>query len=325
MRTILVPLDGSAFAELALPLALRAAKRTGARLRLVSAFEGGPPIRGGQGALTFDTRLDADMRAALAGYLDETKRRLALSAPGVETDAVIVNGAAAEAIAWYARTSGAELVVLTTHGRRGLSRVWLGSVADALVRHISVPALVVRPRDGNAPQPDEFGPRQVLIALDGSAASEAAIEPALALEGTDGVEYTLLRVAVPFDPFMLAAVGARHAKRHIRDERAAATAYLDELARRLRGRGLVVHTAVVEHADPAGTIIDHALDVGADVVAMTTHARGPAGRLLLGSVADKVLRAGWTPVLFCHAPADARAASATEETSAVTGLVPAGA
>jgi nucleotide-binding universal stress UspA family protein len=308
MRTILVPLDGSSFSEHALPVAIGAAARMGALLRLVAVYERMPVVRGGQGALAFDTRLDAELRAELRAYLEKCRRRIALVAPIVEVDTVVLDGSAAEAIAEHTRAAGAELVVMTTHGRRGLRRMWLGSVADALVRHLAVPALVVHPPRGEPLQLGIPNVRRILLPLDGSTESEGVIEAALALAGKHRVQYTLLRVMMSDDVLRFAAPGDDAVERTLHRKHLAVTAYLDALASRLRARGLKVGTAVREHVDPAIAILEYALEGDVDVIAMATHGRGPVGRLLVGSVADKVLRAGSVPVLLRHIPREEPAA-----------------
>jgi nucleotide-binding universal stress UspA family protein len=96
-------------------------------------------------------------------------------------------------------------VAMSTHGRGPLSRFWLGSVADALMRRLPVPLLLVRPQEG-APDLSEEPPlRRILIPLDGSALAEEVLAPALALGGLVGAEYTLLWVVrpLPFSPARL--------------------------------------------------------------------------------------------------------------------------
>ena len=319
MRTILVPLDGSAFAEHALRFALGAARRTGARLRLVSVYEGAPPIRGGQGALTFDTRLDAELRAGLHAYLDDCRRRLGHAAPAVAVDTAVLDGAAAEAIAEHARASDAALVVLTTHGRRGLSRVWLGSVADRVVRHATTPVFLVRASDAAATRPSPR-PRGVLVPLDGTTQGEEILEPLLELLEVFSPEVTLLRVVRPVrTPQYVSTLGMpvlypdqESTVLAIREARS----YLDRIASRLRQALPALRVTTRVEVDESASAAIVAASAECDLVAMATHGRG-ATRLVLGSVADKVMRGTDADLLLRRRLEDAPSAEREAERAAV--------
>ena len=98
-----------------------------------------------------------------------------------------------------AREIDADLIVMTSHGRTGLSRMWLGSVADGLIRHSRVPVLLLRPIDAAAPRPFAHGLyKHILVPFDGSAASEEVLPAALALAKCGSARISLLRV-VPAD------------------------------------------------------------------------------------------------------------------------------
>jgi nucleotide-binding universal stress UspA family protein len=172
-RTVLVPLDGSAFAEHALPLALSIAGRAGATLRLVRVHVPAATLyRNSELAanLDFDTRVREEERA----YLDEVSARLA-QACGLRPATALLDGRIADVLCEQGVSAGADLVVMATHGRGPLSRFWLGSVADELVRRLPTPLLLVRPGET---APDLAHPpavRHVLIPLDGSAQAEGIL------------------------------------------------------------------------------------------------------------------------------------------------------
>ncbi len=85
----------------------------------------------------------------------------------------------------------------------------------------------------------------------------------------------------------------------MRQLEAEAQDYLERLAERWRANSLNVHTQVIAHEQPATAILDTVSSLGADAIALTTRGQGGLKRLLLGSVADKVLRGSTTPVLIC--------------------------
>ena len=194
IRSILVPLDGSPFGEHALPVALAVARRTGARIQVVHKHVPPVPVHP-DGVLATDLKLDPKSRAREQVYLDVVAARL--TAAEVSTSSALVEGPTVDALCQQAEVAGADLVVLTTHGRGPLTRFWLGSVADGLVRRLTQPLLLVRPTA------DEELPAKVpllqrmLVPLDGSEESESILDPAVALGTPMGSEYTLFRAISP--------------------------------------------------------------------------------------------------------------------------------
>lgn len=299
MRAILVPLDGSASAEAALPIALALVRRDEARLVLATAIEPPPSVRGGQGALVFDQRLDTERRAAMRQYLRQVTVRLLGEDGSLPIEARFLEGPAAATIVQAANESGAELVVLTSHGRGGASRLWLGSITDALVRQLRVPILVLRADDGTAVAP-AGGFRRVLVPLDGAPQSEQGIHAATALTGRDGVHYTLVRVVELLHPLLQTVASEQDVERDVATQRSEAERYLADVGARLGAQGLDVRGEVRVSRHAASAIVGVAEEIGADLLSVATHGRGRVGRLLLGSVADKLLRTAHIPVLVSH-------------------------
>ena len=152
---------------------------------------------------------------------------------------------------------------------------------------------------------------RIVVALDGSELAERVLPHAEALAERFGSTVSLLRAITP--PGMIIAgsgAGAAPVAGPVVDptpiveaERQEAAAYLERLAQRLRGRGLAVETELPQ-GPTAELIVEHAGRVRADLIAMTTHGRGGLGRLVLGSVADQVLRNGPCPVLLVRVSED---------------------
>ena len=305
-RSIVVPLDGSDFAEHALPTAQSLARRHGATLHVVRVYV---PVAGvyGEHAVPYDEVLDRELMERAQEYLDGVVRRLVADG-GVRARADLLEGPIAESIARHAAAVGADLLVMTTQGRGPLVRFWLGSVADELVRHAEIPVLIVRPHPAAPDLSHDRVFQRVLIPLDGSQLAERVLEPALALDtGTQG-ELTLLRVVMPIAQLNYgstagAYTGLRELQELDQAESKRAHDYLEGIAQRLRARSFNVTTRVIASDRPAAAILDDALIHGTDLIAMVTHCRGPWKRLMLGSVADKVLRGAETAVL-AYRPAE---------------------
>jgi nucleotide-binding universal stress UspA family protein len=277
-RSIVVALDGSAFAERALPFATAVAERSGARLVLVRAAPDDDLVE----AHDYLRGLAAPSRG-IGGHGER---------PAVDT--VAHPGVPAAVLLDEAHRRGADLLVLATHGRSGLGRWRYGSVADAVLRHADVPLLLV-PATGDRTWPGDRAPR-LLVTLDGSDFARQALPAAQALAQLTGAEVVLLRVVEPPDssPFTPAVeeqlLGAA-------PEVTAAEAYLEEVAAGLRAGGGEVTTCAV--AGPAApTIAAVARDRDVDLIVMATHGRGGLARAVLGSVASGTLHRTDRPLLL---------------------------
>jgi nucleotide-binding universal stress UspA family protein len=301
-RHILVPLDGSAFSENALPMALDLTRRMGARLHLVQVHE--PPVAPAypDAVPAYDERWDGALRAREEEYLRSLAHRC-MERAGVSPETQLLDGPVAAALASYVAEVGIDRIVMTTHGRGGISRAWMGSVADALVRRSSVPMLLIRPKLDRIDWDRVFTASHILVPLDGSELSEGILDPALELGGLNHARYTLLRVVLPL-PFVSApyAAGPSFNEAGAAQSRDNAAQYLESVARRLRDRGAQVDTDTVFHTSPAIGILDYAATHSVDAIAMATHGRGGWSRVALGSVADKVLRGTMMPVLLYRPP-----------------------
>lgn len=303
IRTILVPLDGSTFGEQALPLALSLARRAEARLELLHVHT---PVQEYSELLLFDVPLDTKIRKQEKRYLDQMREKL--TAIGPTPTVVNKDGHVPNVVMDHAATVNADLVVMTTHARGAMGRFWLGSVADRLIREITVPVLLVHPKESEAVKFDQdIRFKNILVPLDGSPLSEGILEHATRLAKVMESSFTLVRVVKPLLPMTLPmGVGsfgemAHHMtlevetmQENIRKE---AGAYLESVADRLRGQGFQVTTRIEVEDQPARAILNVK---GVDLIAMETHGRRGLARFFLGSVADKVLRGASVPLLVCR-------------------------
>lgn len=298
MQSILVPLDGSHFSEHALPIALGLARAHRACLHLAHVHRGVIPGLQMEVARRYSSEWDEEARARERSYLEEIAVR-SREECGITVRATLLEGAVFHALLDYATGAGIDFIVMTTHGRGGLSRAWLGSVADEVVRQAGVPVLLLRPEArGAAPA---FVPRlpfqHVLVPLDGSELAEQVLVRAAAIARLTGARLTLLRVysMMPGIGGDLSGVGFSLA--YIDATRAEAETYLAGVAERLRRQGLSVEQVLVRDARPAVAILDYAERNAVDLITMATHGRSAWLRFALGSVADKVVRGSHIPVL----------------------------
>lgn len=305
VTSIMVPVDGSHFGEQAFPLAAGLARLSGARLQLVHVH--GSTEATDEGVLVPVESLDhweAEVRQSESLYLKDAGERL-LGTYGVQPTLTLLGGRVIEALEAHAAASDVDLVVMSTHGRGGLARAWLGSVADGLLRRLSIPLLLVKPAEAVPPVWREPFFQRMLVPLDGSSAAEAVLEPALRLAALLRAECRFI-VVVPGDAAVSSAVAAGAvgvAAAEPRDGAAArARAYLARVCEEAAARGVRGDCHVVGHSSPAAAILQEVAASGCDVIAIASHGRGGPARLLLGSVSDKVIRAAPIPVLVQRIP-----------------------
>ena len=268
-RQIMVPLDGSALAERALPNVEQLAPVTGATIHLVTVVEPLPHPGWAPMPAYVDPTLYEMTTANATAYIGRQRDRLA--AAGVEVRTALLGGSATASLLDYERDAGIDLVVMASHGRTGLARFALGSVAGQLLLYGAAPVLLVR-AFGDVALPD-----RVLVPLDGSPLAEQALGAVRVLAHQLVKDITLLRAV------------------HNDDQRGEAEEYLEGQATRSRLEGFTVETRV-EIGDPA-TLIIAAADFSRLVV-MATHGRSGPSRWALGSVADRVTHGGTAPVLL---------------------------
>lgn len=301
-RNMMVPLDGSTFSEQALNLAIPIARQAGATLHLVLVHSTVLPAAVDVAPVALYNAWNEDHRAREAAYLE----RAAADAEsrGVTVMSQLREGDIEDELVERAR-SDMDLVVLATHGRGGLERAWLGSVADHVVRHVRTPVLLLRPDVGGSPAMAEAErvPGHILAATGGTPAGDASVREAASLAQLMGARLTVLRVvsfpaglASPYIPH--AAEMDRELAEHREEE---AHRELEALADTLEIDAFETRVEWAYH--PARGILQAIEEVGADLVAVGTHRSSRVARAVLGSVADKVVRASPVPVLVGHARA----------------------
>jgi len=306
LRSILLPIDGSPLSEEAVPVALAIARASGARVHAVHLYIPLPKGAHVPGLFTTPDRLEGELAASSREYAARWSRRL-LSEAGVTAACEVMYGArpssllresvpVTDGLLDAAANHRADLIVMTSHGLGGLSRAWLGSTADGVIRRARAPVLVVHP-SGRLAAPAQGLPKHVLVPLDGSALGDQALGDALALARLGGARVTLLAVVAPRLAIARPAPVTRVDGAELARQRAEAERHLAAAAAACREHGVAADTAVVVGRQAAAAILEYACERGTDLIAMATHGRGGGRRLLLGSVADKVLRASPVPVL----------------------------
>jgi nucleotide-binding universal stress UspA family protein len=297
-KTILLPIDGSALSLRALPFAQHLARTSQSRLVLVRAYlpsDDNLPLRIEHPDKSQAERAQIELRQAQFEFQAEATR---LRETGCLVDAHFVEATAANAICDTARDVQANLVVMSTHGRTGFGRWLYGSVADEVLRRVPIPVLLISAICAPAWRVEKA--KRILVPLDGSSLATEVLQPAAALATSlGGAEIMLLTVIEP-DVGIYPDAGLQVVSDPVR-ERAQATAYLQSIASELAGSAQGPVTSRVEYGDPALTIASVAHDANVDAIAIATHGRGGVARLVLGSVATRILQLASVPVLLYKA------------------------
>ncbi|QBD78748.1 universal stress protein [Ktedonosporobacter rubrisoli] len=318
-KRILVPLDSSKLAESALPTAAMLA-RDGGSICLVQVVGVQPEVWTAPGEylpatmpMQNDQQVVEAARTGASQYLADIAASPSLK--DIPTEIITPLGSPAPTILATAQSQNIDIIVLCSHGYTGVTRWIMGSVATKIVRHSETPVLVLR-KDG--PQLNTPGRRfSVLVPLDGSARSKAAIEPAAslvtALSQPEQGALHLLRVVKP----LAAEQGNTQAEQQqIIDK---AEQYLKTAAETVQQSDGTANAArqalswsVALNNDIAGAIIQEA-EAGArseddnvphsyDAIAMATHGYGGWQHGAVGSIADRVLQSTRLPLLIVRPP-----------------------
>jgi nucleotide-binding universal stress UspA family protein len=298
-NSIMVPTDCSGFDREAIRVALRLAEKTNSKVHLVrvsasAAFFGMASTTDGLAisAEALEQELDTEL-AELHALAAECRT---ITAAAITTS--LEQGSIPDALAGYANRNDVDLIVISTHGRRGFARFSLGSVTDSMIRLTTIPVLVVKPPPSylNPQVADAF--KRIVVPLDGSALAEQILPRIAGLADLEGAELTLLYVLKP----------QTYSQQQVQDpllpwwekDIASAEAYLFPLAAKLRRRGLAVSSDIVIGENIAEKIAEFARCEKADLIAIATHGRGGLSRLIHGSVADALTKAARASVFVFH-------------------------
>ncbi len=270
IRRILVPTDGSQASEAVFPAIMPLVRAFAPEVALLHVFE----------------NPDAEYLAPTA----VSSACAALRTAGVNAHLDLREGHAAREILRAAQETKADLIAISTHGRRGVIRLIAGSVAEEVLRRAEVPVLVTRP--GTI----VHDWRTIAVALDGSTLAETVLPYAVRLARTLGASLHLVQVAFPY---MADVMGQAPISLPVEDP----MPYLKGVLTRLEAQG-VTASAYAPEGGASRELLRHLEEHRVSLLCMTTHGRSGLSRLLLGSVAEQVVRGAPCPVLLRRIPAD---------------------
>jgi nucleotide-binding universal stress UspA family protein len=290
---LLVTLDGSTTAEQVLPYARVFARALKLPVELLTVVD----VAGFLTSVERARQLDNLIQDATRGgekYLEGVAKRFA----GSRVKRTVEQGSAAEAIIEKAAVDKTALIAMTTHGRSGLNRWLLGSVAEKVLRATINPLLLVRasPRgtaDGEATL------NSIVVPLDGSALADHVLPVVVPIAKKFGIEVFLFRAYDnPYSPFVSGgghyAVNVGELLADIRDK---ARQYLEEKLAQLRKHGVEEISYLIQEGDAADEIVSIARDTPDSLIVICSHGQSGVKRWVMGSVTETVVRQSNCPVL----------------------------
>jgi nucleotide-binding universal stress UspA family protein len=286
LQEILVPLDGSREAESVLPYLRDLAPRFGSRVHILGVGIGKKTRR---------------VNRLLEDYLKRTANNL--HNDDIKAEPVMSYGVAVDKILDFAVEKKIDLIIMATHGRSGIKRWWMGSVAERVISEATAPVLLVRGKrpgkTGTASKPHSI--HEILAPLDGSDIGEAALPYAEILAINSRASIKLLQVITPPGTVEASLLGGPDWRKFIKSMHDAGENYLKSVAEKLVSKRVKATYEVVS-GDPADKIVEYAEDKTISLLAMSTHGRTGLARWVLGSVADKVLHSARIPILLVRSP-----------------------
>ena len=286
LKEIIVPLDGSGEAETVLPYLRDLAPRFDSQVHVLGVGIG---------------RKTRRVNRLLEDYINRITD--GLRSDNIKAEPVIRYGIAADKILDFTLEKEIDLIIMATHGRSGITRWWMGSVAEKVISEATAPVLLVRSK-----RPGKTGTagklhflHKILAPLDGSDIGEAALPYAETLAVNSQASVDLLQIISPPGTVEASLLGGPDWRKFIKAMHDAGENYLKSIAEKLRGNGIKSAYEVVT-GDPADKIVEYAEDKKASLIAMSTHGRTGLARWVLGSVADKVLHSARMPILLVRSP-----------------------
>ena len=286
LNRILVSLDGSEHAEKVLASAAGLALKLNAEVVLLSVSGLEPSADDAEG----------DHAQAASEYLDRHVK--ALADLGVTAKAVVDSGLPAETIMAVAEREEVAFIAMATHRESVIERGILGSVTDRVVRSSSIPVLAVNPEQSGIPTGrDTWTPNAIIVPLDGSALAAQCVPPAIEIAKSCGAELIFIR-AVHLPSFAVSGPGAEFYGNDygVAKQRESARQYLEQFVDMAKEAGVSAHGhAALGNA--AARIIEESRNEPDSIIVISSHGRGGIRRMMLGSVADKIVRSSHHPVL----------------------------
>lgn len=282
---ILVPLDGSKFAEQVFPPVVELARAFGSEVVLVEVCE------------PAETEYGQACRLYINNKAEQLRNSMEGLAANVRT--TVLEGKAAEQILDYAQKSDISLIIISSHGRSGIAPWSLGGTANKVLHRVGVPLIIVRAKETPEESAEVGLFSRILIPLDGSERSEVILPYVMELSKKLESEVALLRV-VEMGKHVHTVGGLSYIPYKDQDidkAKTSAQRYLDEVSSKLAGTKATVKCEI-RVGDAAREIIKLAVETGCSLIAMSSHGYSGIEAWAHGSVTGKILQASKQSFMF---------------------------
>ncbi len=282
-KRVLFPTDGSDIATTTLEYACAVADAHDATLHLLNVADTTRDSLTRIGDEVVDV-LEREGREIVDAAAERARDR------GVSVVPDVLQGDPSETIVEYADAADADVIVMPTHGRKGLHRVLLGSVTERVCNASDVPVVTVNPAADRAPR---YPPRDVLVPVDGSEGANRALAEGIAVAEATGASLHLLHVvetaSLGFD--VRSAVGDEKLEQR-------ATEVIESAVETASDSSVDVVTDTVAYGEPYREILSHVRDHDVDLVAIGAQGQTRFHRYVMGGVTAKIIRTSPAPVLM---------------------------
>ncbi len=295
---ILIPVDGSKTAESVLPYARVLARTLAIPVALLEVLDVAEALRHvpAERAAHLDTRV-GDIERLRQDYL----QKLAATFSGISVECIVEKGRPEEVIIEKAAADHATLIAMATHGRSGMSRWLLGSIAEKVLRGSANPLLLVRGNEEAVTEGDAVL-KAIIVPLDGSEVAECALPMAAKLARMFQLEMILFRAyELPASAYYGKETYLPDYEQLTAKLREEAAAYLDGKIESLKAEGVEKVSSELMEGPGPDEIIEYARKSPNALITMCTHGRSGVQRWVLGSVTEKVVRHSGDPVLVVRA------------------------
>ncbi|HEU4637447.1 MAG TPA: universal stress protein [Candidatus Binatia bacterium] len=293
-EAILVPLDGSKTAEKVLPYARYLAGKFKVPVELLAVVD----------VVEIASHMTSEKVHFLDTIIEDAVqhsttylRGVATTIAGTNVRCSVEKGRAEDTIIEKAATDKTMLITMATHGRSGLNRFLLGSIAEKVLRGTVNPLLLIRA--GDEKSQGEAMLKSIIVPLDGSELAEAVLPIVADMAKKLDLEIELFRTYhVPYNVYSgdegLYAVNYEELLAGLRDE---AAEYLEKKAADLKRLGVAKVQCITKEGLAADEIISLGRKTPDNLIAMSSHGRSGVRRWVLGSVTELVVRHSGDPVL----------------------------
>ncbi len=224
----------------------------------------------------------------------------------VKAKGEVIGGYPADGILRFAEDNKVDLILIASHGRSGIKRQILGSVADRVLRASKVPVWLV-PAQTKASGHKKWAMKKILVPLDGSELAECVLPHVESIAKGCSVESVTFvsvvePVRIPYADDEGYSLSAKELERMESESRATSERYLNKLVSRVKYDGINIQSKVLTGGQAADMIADYATEKEVDLIIIATHGRSGISRWVWGSVADRILRSACVPVLMVRSP-----------------------